>query len=116
MGAPAPAAGQGETSAALMRALLGGWDAIHAGALSAVLAGTQAAPQGKTAAANSRSHSIAAIRDTWSEVILAKRVAAAPGASEGKQYRTRFGFADGAYLAIGPPLSGLLPGLDCQCS
>ena len=30
-------------------------------------------------------------------------------ASDRKQYRTRFGFAEGAYLAVGPPVAALLP-------
>ena len=47
----------------------------------------------------------------WSDIVLIQTIiAAAPGAFERKQYRTRFGFADGAYRAIGPPSRG--PRLD----
>ena len=45
------------------------------------------------------------------EVVLARwGVEGAGRATEKKQYRTRFGFAEGAYLAVGPPADGVRTG------
>lgn len=50
---------------------------------------------------------------TWSDLLYTQTVKlASPGAFTHKQYRTRFGFSDGAYEAVGPPAHGPRPDLD----
>ena len=110
-GAPAHTAGQTEASAALMRVLLGQWDTVTPGARTA-----QASLRvGRRTGALSQEHpgkhtpSLPSHSDLCA---LPQPFQAAPAASDQKHYRTRFGFADGAYLAVGPPVHGLSNGLD----
>ncbi|MGI4827372.1 MAG: hypothetical protein ACRYFU_04150 [Janthinobacterium lividum] len=115
IGAPAHTAAQGETSAAFMRVLFGKWDGVPTATRTTVLASPR---MRRAQASDSRltARSGSPFSDCWSELGLAQRVVAAPGAFEQKQYRTRFGFAEGAYLALGPPVFGLETGFDCPLS
>ncbi len=96
VGTPAHAAGYRETIAALRRQLLAAVTVPPRASAGKQAQSSLAAPCG--ALALTREHK---------NVAAQAAVTAAPPvrAWERKQYRTRFGFAEGAYLAVGPPAS-----------
>ena len=97
VGTPAHAAGYRETIAALRRQWLA--------AVTAPPRPSAAGRQAQSSLPASRGVLLLA-REAQSDAQEAA-AAAAPSARawERKQYRTRFGFAEGAYLAVGPPAS-----------
>jgi hypothetical protein len=99
MGTPTRAAGYQATIAALGRQWrVNGGTAPHRASALAQGIRAHAAPFGQQPPA--------ADRRTADEASV--RVArTGPATSGRKLFRTRFGFADGAYLALGPPASGL---------
>lgn len=102
MGAPAQTAGQRETSAALMRVLFGTWDGVHPAAPTASPAPSRGMRQ--QTSLSPRTGKASAEGGTLQGAVKPVRpVLAVTVAFERKLYQTRFGFADGAYLAAGPP-------------
>jgi hypothetical protein len=102
--APAHASGKQQSTAALMRELFGGSDTAHGRIISASSAALRAHVRqfGRQQDCSSPADLVVACGQNE----LTQRVlSTAARAFDRKQYRTRFGFADGAYLAAGPPLS-----------
>ena len=103
-GVPAQAHGQRVVTVALMRRLLGREDG---GYTRGYLHGTRLSGCRGLGAVGAHRVSTFAIRGVSAQGrsgdVFIRR--------ERKQYRTRFGFAEGAYLAVGPPASASLADL-----